>query len=157
MCGIAGAINRTDPRLEPGNIVIAKSEKYLRFGRFNETKNYWPDINETKIPLSFKMSLPDFIGVKTIPVLPFGCSDQLTESPEEQQFLLKYHPEIMVENMEGAAFAHCCHIFGQSATEIRVISNYTGQKVSEWKRTEALNGLKLIAETIYEYQQGEKC
>jgi nucleoside phosphorylase len=103
------------------------------------------------------MHSPGFFAGLTEFTVPFGCADQITANRDEQNFLKNQHPEIAVENMEGAAFAHVCQLFNKPATEIRAISNYTGQKSRDWNWPDSLKALTMIAETIHNYQQGERC
>jgi adenosylhomocysteine nucleosidase len=55
-----------------------------------------------------------------------GSGDIFMHEPESIERLRRIFPEIAAVEMEGAAIAHCCHLFSVPVLVIRAVSDVAG-------------------------------
>ena len=146
-----------------GSLVVASSERFLRYGSVDDSGGYqnletkFPLVNPVKVtkpsraptyqhgifilsdPLEHPTLSTYFTGMAR---KPFGSSDQVSHSTLDLEFLERWHPEVEVENMEGAAIAMNCARTGCEMIEVRALSNYIGQRdITQWKIDESFKNL----------------
>ena len=115
LTGVAGI--HPESNLKPGGLVGSSSETYLRLGSLDGeymdlTKKFTLDPT-SEIRSCFETKVSDYLKDE-IPWVPFGTSDWITASTEDLCFLKTFHPQIIVENMEGASAAHVCRKIGRA-------------------------------------------
>lgn len=133
--GIGGAYPSSGLRIE--DIVIAEKEIYGDEGL--ALKNSFHTLEEIQLPLiecnsvkyynEFKMYIPQELKSfkkKGNFVTLSSCTGSLTKA-----YVLEQKFNALCENMEGAAIAHICTLYGKPNVEIRGISNIINERTSE--------------------------
>ncbi len=143
LLGVAGVHPRSE--LSAGELVGAISETYLRLGSIVEGDYKDLTANYSLHPVgSLKSKFPARVPADLQTELPwrhFGTSDWISSTQEDLEFLNEFHPEIEVENMEGAAVAHVCQLFGVEFVELRALVNVLGNRdPSSWSWQDANQG-----------------
>jgi futalosine hydrolase len=153
LLGVAGVLQ--DAGLQIGSLVFATEERYLRLG--SGSMDSYDDLSDRfsldpfkNLRSRFNLSSPSD-GTLGIAGYRFGTSDWITSTADEIEFLRKVHPEVMVENMEGAAVAHVCAHFDLPLLEVRVIVNFLGDRDSKnWDWNSAMQAFRELGKIIRE-------
>lgn len=129
LCGFAGAYDRQT--LQRGEVVEVVTERMAgvpeRYGRLYETS-----------------------GPETGLTLAAGLTVNSTGEGVRQAVAVAAENGLpAVEQMEGAAFFAVCEALGVTCCQIRVISNYVGDKAEEWSTEEAAASLTRTLTKIF--------
>ncbi len=121
VCGIGGAY-RVSAGLGIGEVACAESECYGDLGV--ETPEGFLDMEAIGFPVSRPLTMSLFPHARRAKFVTVNtCSG--TDAAER---ILQSRTGGIIENMEGAAFAHVAALAGIPCGEIRGVSNYTGNR-----------------------------
>lgn len=151
LVGFAGALFEK-LNCQPGEPVVARSERFLHLGGFDTNGNY-EDLSQRfslsatrDLKNSFSLHLPADQGWK---ICDFGTSDFVSSRKEDLDFMNRYHPEVCVESMEGASVAMVCQEFEVPFSQIRCITNQLGDRNHQnWSFEEAIASLEGIGSRL---------
>jgi len=116
---------------------ISLINRELNYGRFKTEQKYTNRIFNILQKKGLECMKGRFVTVSTI-----------TGTEQRASYLFRRFRPIC-ENMEGAAIAHICNVFGVKFVEIRAISNFVGRRQkSKWKTLEATHMLDKVIEVL---------
>ncbi|PCJ19485.1 MAG: hypothetical protein COB02_06990 [Candidatus Cloacimonadota bacterium] len=145
LIGFGGIISKHENLL--GKIVIAKSDRYLKFGA--KTNDGFDDLSIKYDLLDGHHNKPPFhfdshLWMKDkYQHLHFGTCDELSTTQDDLDFISRVYPDIAIESMEGAALAQIANLYGTNCIQARAITNLIANRdINTWLIKEAKQSIK---------------